>query len=1488
MPVDPDPRGELAAIDAADLDRRRLEHYKGMASSNQAALFAAHARNQPWTDPKTLMALTNQGIPADSPLALAIAEKKAKKKSKGIGGFLGAVGTVVSTPAKMAMSLAEPVTSRLDDILKPVTRAAFTVLSAPLEEVQGLARAGIYGVRTGQWGEAMNHAGGSTLRLALGDLMEGKDVDLGSGFFQGGKLAKEQEELARRLKINGRWISVGRELADIAFDEGDFAFNMVSGVIDGAIAIGADPTNLALGGLSQVRKVNKLLAPGMGTAEAFLHGAAKAGAGGKVMRSIANNAGLVRGRTTEVIAQQFDEFLQKPELQKLSQVWAEEKDFQKIWAASGKKMDVRMVRAIQEADNPETVQALIRNAVLQPDPKTGRVLRTKAELGTLGQVDTGILGPASDHLARARSAHSEWGARGGGPRLLRRQMQQMPHSAINLMDLDKHPGRLNEAVEQLDRFQRMVGIDEATISKNNEALASIRHAGEAYDVIVKKVVGEDTAGVLSRMGWDRDNVSRMTKLWANSQDDMVRYSVDRIGRNVEVPGVGVDEFGLPLVKPQLLVEALNGAVPLPDPRELKRMTTQNAGVRALVNSTGYKVPVAAMDKMMSKAWRPLTLLRGAWTVRVIGEEQVRLEMQGMDAPIFHPASLISMIVNRKQNVDVTGNLLKDSIEHQDSMSRVRRMLNPEGRQFVGDFVTYDRSSPEFARSLVGELAELHNDAIANMVAKHGPDHAKHYLMNTPEGRGLAQKYSDVLVNPTIVTPQGMSAYVDGIAERLAVKTGNKEELLELVRRGRLELKDEAGVVTGRYNLLEDDAAGAFKGANRKVTDWVRTKVHEALDATDQGVTDNEWALALPEKVKGQRTISMAGDNKGYLDRATQFMFNTLMSRPTNTLSRSPAFKQYYWEEVERLLPHMDVALQERTLAQAERAWKGVAGAGNEQMRRLRNAAKKGGVESAPPLTADAAKIVKTGLTPAEVDTLAKGHALDSTRALLYDITEKGVWADNLRNVMPFAEAWKEVLTRWAKIGFEDPRAARRLQQTVTGARGAGFFRKDENGEEVFVYPGSQWAMEKLTNVPAPMTGAVSGLNLFSTSVLPGFGPVVQMSAAKIIPNKPQFDDLRSVFMPFGDPTEQGVVESLMPTWMKRMKTAFASPESDRLFANTQIDVMRYLQSTGEFDTSTAEGQQELFDEATERARALFVARSVATLAGAPAPPKAEAVVKDPSGNTVVASMLTKRLQELQNDPKVGFDQAIQQFMSEFGDGAIGFLQGKSYAVVPNAPGDEKGGDWLRAHPDVADKFPNVYGYFAPQGGERDYASYLRQIKTGEREQLTADEVFKLANDKYASMIYYTAKDSIPNPNKTQEAMLRKLRETLMQKYPGFGTAKAGLPERAETPQLVDELKASLEDPLLADTEAGQALAVYMEARDLVQAQAEAAGYASFGEAKDFASQRRLMRKLGDMLGRKYPQFALMFDRVLDREMKEDEEGGVSLGAATAEPGFVGE
>ena len=60
-----------------------------------------------------------------------------------------------------------------------------------------------------------------------------------------------------------------------------------------------------------------------------------------------------------------------------------------------------------------------------------------------------------------------------------------------------------------------------------------------------------------------------------------------------------------------------------------------------------------MDKYISGIWKPAVLLRGAWTVRVIGEEQVRLWAQGYDG-LFSPRRWVAFLTRKP--LDPTGTL----------------------------------------------------------------------------------------------------------------------------------------------------------------------------------------------------------------------------------------------------------------------------------------------------------------------------------------------------------------------------------------------------------------------------------------------------------------------------------------------------------------------------------------------------------------------------------------------------------------------------------------------------------------------------------------------------------------------------------------------------------------------------------------------------------------------------------------------------------------
>jgi hypothetical protein len=79
----------------------------------------------------------------------------------------------------------------------------------------------------------------------LGTMMSGENA--GQGFFFGGTAAENQAQRARDFRgtINGHAWTIGRGAADIVFTPGSREYSLLSGFIDGAVNIYADPTMYA-------------------------------------------------------------------------------------------------------------------------------------------------------------------------------------------------------------------------------------------------------------------------------------------------------------------------------------------------------------------------------------------------------------------------------------------------------------------------------------------------------------------------------------------------------------------------------------------------------------------------------------------------------------------------------------------------------------------------------------------------------------------------------------------------------------------------------------------------------------------------------------------------------------------------------------------------------------------------------------------------------------------------------------------------------------------------------------------------------------------------------------------------------------------------------------------------------------------------------------------------------------------------------------------
>lgn len=389
------------------------------------------------------------------------------------------------------------------------------------------------------------------------------------------------------------------------------------------------------------------------------------------------------------------------------------------------------------------------------------------------------------------------------------------------------------------------------------------------------------------------------------------------------------------------------------------------------------------------------------------------------------------------------------------------------------------------------------------------------------------------------------------------------ELLKAVAEGRVVVG--ADDIDLRTLSPKDPGAAGWKERRRQLSEvagYIEGR------AAETGIVGENW-MPMPRALE-------EGQHKTF-DDVIRWLFDTLMTKPTNYLSRSPAFRQYYWRRMGELLPFLSRADREVALRMAREAGvkrsslrsmvRGLVSPGDElddvvrSLDELVDTANLKGVRSLGD--------PQNPMSLAEADEIAKVFGIEETRRLLYDTTRKHNFWDMTRHFFPFGEAWWEILSTWNRLIMDNPRYIRRAQQFINGARETdvvqaltdpdaadrrGFFYKDPvSGEEVFNYPGwdlmAKWMFSSDTTgqeyqdfmqsagsvlpgdqpplqypnadadnytIQPTVTGRVSGVNLLLGSFMPGVGPLVQIPAASMqFLREPRWKAIRELILPFG-------------------------------------------------------------------------------------------------------------------------------------------------------------------------------------------------------------------------------------------------------------------------------------------------------------------------------------------------------------------------------------
>lgn len=547
----------------------------------------------------------------------------------------------------------------------------------------------------------------------------------------------------------------------------------------------------------------------------------------------------------------------------------------------------------------------------------------------------------------------------------------------------------------------------------------------------------------------------------------------------------------------------------------------------------WDVPSVAMSKVMG-VWRPAVLLRPAWPIRVVGEEQIRM-MVKLD-------SMVDVLSNwrtglRNYSIDVSNEVGKN------------------GGRIVGGVSGFVAAGP-----VGGAVGALAGGKIVNRIAdaeKLGIRQSMFSGYNvaraTGEDGSLAEKLVsakpklDEFVNAEnrSMSKMDRGGYTAGIRSGMPEYKVNYEKVINRQLR-QSEIVQQ--VLAGKTNdeiadWLTTDPAGIklltgnpVRGADPD--NWaqnVRELVHnytggsdEIADMLAEGkyVSYRDLADRVPEEARpvihGNILDATLADGKqmgfvkGFIDKGMKI----LGAMPTDNLSRMPYYDNVYGREMERLISTREHAVGRR-LHESE-------------LRRMENQ--------------------------------ARGTALQETRSLLYDLAEQSDFAAMARTFMPFFNAYQEVLTRWVGLAIENPGAVSRIRTVLNSPEKAGHMYVDEEtGEEYYQMRLPEFAKGLIGMGPFKSAldsqGFIrlpkSGVSIVTAG--PGFGPFAAIAANEVASYRPDLEESLKFVLPYGAGGSAldiaSTADKFMPASVRRVFSSMQGTE-DRSFRNAYYMIIK--------------------------------------------------------------------------------------------------------------------------------------------------------------------------------------------------------------------------------------------------------------------------------------------------------------------------------------------
>lgn len=780
----------------------------------------------------------------------------------------------------------------------------------------------------------------------------------------------------------------------------------------------------------------------------------------------------------EMAYQHIAEFLTNGHGTKAVDKLAEMTDWKEIWRKSKQRLSVDQAKAIANATTPDEVvdvlapylrKGELRGGILQPsrfanaaDNVPGRL----AKIGAAIEARTDYIVPEARKLfgvgakVAQRISHYEKVAQLQGVAVkTSRNISRLYNTKvkggaiINIHDRDA----LIVGVEDFGRAANLPQqvlddlIDEISNAASN-SVAGYTASVKLLDAVFKNSAEKIPAHLKAAF-------DEYTTAFKDSNEQMASYWADRHAMGANIKFLTKDGKSVLLPGPHLDSELLNSTIYLPPVSELLKMTSRISKYEGLTK--GREVA----DKVIGDWWKKTVLVRPAYIVRNIAEEQIRVAAVGHASIFTRPGLALAMWLGKEdgpwvrrvlkqfdtyQNTvfdksfstgDEALDILDETLGHGMKNSFVDMMNSSKATSFdERDFRVLSfknvRDVPfghaRFFDGVTNQLRMLNSSEFGRVVAGYDPKFVKDamakgqfrqeavvdYFLTGP-GRRTLDAFAEGTpsdFSAFLKTPDGLKAYlftgksdkgIDvSILARVSETTGGNKVLQKLIADGKVTVggKELSIPKPSRDAMNSIQNAKAMREGKKAL---LQTQDQLAKDIKSLFSDSGNWeGIRVNVPSKNVAFAEGKADKTTFVDKF--FEVSTNLEKNTTF---GPEFRQAYWDAINEIAMGLDanakaqlLKIAEGSLTPLQKAGSKV-GVGTGSKHPVWNAFKSATGDG--PMTLEDAHVY--------ADNYARMHVKD----LFYDAQSKRLIFHQLRLIAPFANAWENTVTKWAELGLEN-------------------------------------------------------------------------------------------------------------------------------------------------------------------------------------------------------------------------------------------------------------------------------------------------------------------------------------------------------------------------------------------------------------------------------------------------------------------------------------